>query len=289
MATSDNVPTKTFAKQISTVEYNNQKEDYTQKALRELNEQMKTFKRPSYKINTNNTNNTNKKNTRSIINDGNDGNDILDDEEIKSSFDHKYNNVFNDNAFIDNLDNEENSDNEGNSDSEGKSDKDVNLIIKHVIDNKKKRNSNSKSGVKTTNTNTNTNSLNENIVNAIYAQHEIDINNISKLNKTIIEIKQKIKDSEREYDDMDCKMHYLKLDLGNSQLENETLKKEIEILKKENVEITEKIIILCDREKSDRFYFNILKWVCLFLLIFNLYYAEVKYFLFVAGVIAMFI
>ena len=49
----DAVPdTMTYAKKISVEEYNQQKDDYTQKALKELNEQMKTFTKPKSNSNT---------------------------------------------------------------------------------------------------------------------------------------------------------------------------------------------------------------------------------------------
>ena len=246
----ESVPTKTFAKQISTVEYNNQKLDYTEKALKELQEQMKTFKRPSLKTNK---------------------------------------------VFIDKKDNNcniEDSENSGNSEIEEVSDNEeklikaksseVNLIIKHVVD------KNSKSNTKTNN-NANTKPLDDSMINSIYAQHEIDIKIISNLNKLIMELKQKHKNSMREYDSLDKNMHYLKLDLGNAQLENKDLIKKIDLLEKETTEFENQIIKLNNANKNHILNLNIVKGIFLILLILNIYYGYFKYFLFVASIINIFI
>ena len=287
-----------FAKQITKAEYDNQKEDYTQKALRELQEQMKTFKRPLIsKINTNNTN-TNTINTNNKVN-------IIDDN-LESVYDKKSNS-----------DNNSDNDSESESESESHSNKDyneecdsdynennkkkvkmsnskntnVNLIIKHVVDNKGKSKNNNdndndkkkqKIKMNSTSQNTNTNSTqntNTTMVDSIYAQHEVDINIIAKLNKLIMELKQNIKDKDRDYNDMDGKMHYLKLDLGNCQIEKTDLLKQVDFLKQEQKKNN---TIIKNTEASTKkyiFYWKFIKIFILLLFIFNIYFDSFKYLL----------
>ena len=107
---SDNIPTKIFTKQISVDDYNNQKEDYTQKALRELNEQMKTFKRPETKTNDTLFKKINSKDIKRKISENEEDSDNY---ELEEDFD------------------EEDFDNKIENDCNNSS---VNLIIKHGID-----------------------------------------------------------------------------------------------------------------------------------------------------------
>lgn len=254
---SENIPTKIFSKQISVDEYNSQKEDYTQKALRELNEQMKTFKRPEPKINDT---------LFKKINSNDNKRKISENEEDS-----------------DNYELDEDSDNKIENDCDNSS---VNLIIKHVLDNKfsKIKNTNTKtSGNKSSNTKSQTNSLDDNIINSIYAQHEIDINTISQLNKTILELKQNIKDKKKDFDDVDNKMHYLKLDLSNLQCDNKDFIKEITSLKNEIQIQNNKIVLFEKNIKNRQFYIKIFKVSVMILLLLNVWIENFEFLLLIIG------
>jgi len=259
---SENIPTKIFSKQISVDEYNSQKEDYTQKALRELKEQMKTFKRPETKTNDTLFKKINSNDNKRKISENEEDSDNY---ELEGDFD------------------EEDSDNKIENDCDNSS---VNLIIKHVLDNKssKIKNTNTKtSGNKSSNTKSQTNSLDDNIINSIYAQHEIDINTISQLNKTILELKQNIKDKKRDFDDVDNKMHYLKLDLCNLQCDNKDFIKEITSLKNE-IQIQNNKIVLFEKNIINRqFYTKIFKVSVMILLLLNVWIENFEFLLLIIG------
>ena len=259
---SDNIPTKIFTKQISVDDYNNQKEDYTQKALRELNEQMKTFKKPETKTNDTLFKKINSKDNKRKISENEEDSDNY---ELVEDFD------------------EEDFDNKIENDCNNSS---VNLIIKHVLDKKssKIKNTNSKSGTNKSSSNkSQINSMDDNIINSIYAQHEIDINTISQLNKTILELKQNIKDKKKDFDDVDNKMHYLKLDLCNLQCDNKDFIKEITSLKNEIQIQNNKIILFEKNIKNRQFYIKIFKVSVMILLLLNICIENFEFLLLIIG------
>jgi hypothetical protein len=258
---SDNIPTKIFTKQISVDDYNNQKEDYTQKALRELNEQMKTFKRPETKTNDTLFKKINSKDNKRKISENEEDSDNY---ELEEDFD------------------EEDFDNKIENDCNNSS---VNLIIKHVLDKKssKIKNTNAKSSSSKSSNKLQINSMDDNIINSIYAQHEIDINTIAQLNKTILELKQNIKDKKKDFDDVDNKMHYLKLDLCNLQCDNKDFIKEIASLKNENKIQTKKIVSFEDNIKNRQFYIKIFKALVMLLLILNIWIENFEFLLLIIG------
>ena len=108
-----------------------------------------------------------------------------------------------------------------------------------------------------------------------------------------MEIKQKLKDNIREYNDLDNNMHYLKLDLGNAQIENKDFKNKLDLLEKENEEYRENLLKsntkLFEANKNHKLNLNIVKGIFIILLILNIYYDNFKYFLFVASIINIFI
>jgi len=270
---------KTFAKQITIDEYKGQTEDYTQKALRELQEQMKTFKRPliikkSDKL-TDLSDLVNKIDVSHSNNDSNNSNDSNDDS----------NNDSNDDSNDDSK-NDSDEDNQKlkkkiklSKNNENSTNTNVNLIIKHVVDNDEKN----KKTLKTLKTNTkntkNTANTTTTMTDSIYAQHEIDINKIAELNKTIFELKQTIKNKDREYNDMDGKMHYLKLDLGNSQIEKSDLLKQVELFKKDEIKNTNLIKTMEANNKKYIFYWKIIKKDIVLLYMFNIYFDLVEFLL----------
>jgi len=258
---SDNIPTKIFTKQISVDDYNNQKEDYTQKALRELNEQMKTFKRPETKTNDTLFKKINSKDIKRKISENEEDSDNY---ELEEDFD------------------EEDFDNKIENDCNNSS---VNLIIKHVLDNKssKIKNNNAKSSNAKSSNKLQINSMDDNIINSIYAQHEIDINTIAQLNKTILELKQNIKDKKKDFDDVDNKMHYLKLDLCNLQCDNKDFIKEITSLKNEIQIQNNKIILFEKNIKNRQFYIKILKVSVMILLLLNIWIENFEFLLLIIG------
>jgi hypothetical protein len=258
---SDNIPTKIFTKQISVDDYNNQKEDYTQKALRELNEQMKTFKRPETKTNDTLFKKINSKDNKRKISENEEDSDNY---ELEEDFD------------------EEEFDNKIENDCNNSS---VNLIIKHVLDKKssKIKNNNAKSSNAKSSNKLQINSMDDNIINSIYAQHEIDINTIAQLNKTILELKQNIKDKKKDFDDVDNKMHYLKLDLCNLQCDNKDFIKEITSLKNEIQIQNNKIILFEKNIKNRQFYIKILKVSVMILLLLNIWIENFEFLLLIIG------
>jgi len=259
----------TFVKQISSTEFNSNKEDYTKKALLELNEQMKTFKRPIIK--TKQSINNNIIDVDNIVNDEDDLEEDLE-EDLDNNLDtllNKYNDK---------------------TDKTDKHDHDVNLIIKHVIDNKTNSKSCSKTNTRSnTRSNSNKSNVDDNIINSIYAQHEVDINTIAKLNKLIIELQHVIKDNEREYNDMDSKMHYLKLDLGNCQIDKDTSIKEAKFYKKKSDFIDNSIKSENETLKKEKKYIKYIKIFIVMLLAFNAYLHYFKYFMLIGGVVFLYI
>ena len=189
-----------YTNKISEEEYNKQKDDYTQKALKELSEQMKTFEKPKENKEENkksksafNIINTNKKINSDIvnidnINDNNDNDDNDNDDNDGSESD-----------YDTNLDNTKAS---------------INLIVQHVENKQKKRKV------------SHTQSKNQDISmsDSIYAQHEVDM-------QTIQLLKDKINELKIENADLDSKKHYLTLDLNNAQCEVNDLKKQVSYLK----------------------------------------------------------
>jgi len=189
-----------YTKKISEEEYNKQKDDYTQKALKELSEQMKTFEKPK----ENKEENKKSKSTFNIINTN---------KKINSD-------IVNINNINDNNDNDDN-DNDDNDGSESDYDTNldntkasINLIVQHVENKQKKRKV------------SHTQSKNQDISmsDSIYAQHEVDM-------QTIQLLKDKINELKIENADLDSKKHYLTLDLNNAQCEVNDLKKQVSYLK----------------------------------------------------------
>ena len=123
------------------------------------------------------------------------------------------------------------------------------------------------------------NNTNTTMTDSIYAQHEVDINTIAKLNNTIMEFKQKLKNKDINYNDMDGKMHYLKLDLGNCQIERTELLKQVDFLKQEQKKNN---TIIKNTEASTKkyiFYWKFIKIFIILLFIFNIYFDSFKYLL----------
>lgn len=201
-----------FVERISLEEYEKQKKDHTQNALKTLQQQMKTYQRPKVNITMDNSDVFN-------VNSDNDDNDYTD------------------NDYSDNDDNCEDvkitTKKVGN----------VNVIFKHISsDNNEikgaksikspneKKTDDSKKGAKSINTGKQPNNISNVINDAIYGQHEIDRQKIQKLENFI----QKLK---RELDGENNINHYLKLDLNNLQIDNDTLNTEIKYLRKVNEEL----------------------------------------------------
>jgi len=192
-----------YTKKISEEEYNKQKDDYTQKALKELSEQMKTFEKPK----ENKEENKKSKSAFNIINTNKKINsDIVNIDNINDN---------NDNDDNDNDDNDgSESDYDTNLDNPKSSKASINLIVQHVENKQKKRKV------------SHTQSKNQDISmsDSIYAQHEVDM-------QTIQLLKDKINELKIENADLDSKKHYLTLDLNNAQCEVNDLKKQVSYLK----------------------------------------------------------
>ena len=111
-----------------------------------------------------------------------------------------------------------------------------------------------------------------NLHDAIYAQHELDIKTITKLNN-------RIKELEKENGEFESKIHYLRLDVVNTICERNELQKEVKTLYIENDKNIKQAVIILDNDKKNKFYFDILKIIVIILLILNIYFPAVKYFL----------
>jgi len=237
-----------YSNKISLEEYNKQKDDCTQKALKELSEQMKTFEKSKENKEENkvksksafNIINTNKKINTNIINvDDNNDND---------------NN--NDNDDDDNNGSE--SDYDTNLDNTKPSKSSINLIVQHVENKQKKRK------VSHTQSKTQDTSMSD----SIYAQHEVDI-------QTIQLLKDKINELKIENADLDSKKHYLTLDLNNAQCDVNDLKKQVSYLKDKLIAHKE---FIKQMKKCDDDFEKMLKSVGICILLFILYY--IKYLIF---------
>jgi len=218
-----NVPkTKTFANKISVEEYNQQKDDYTQKALKELSEQMKTFEKPKQTCTKFNIINTSKKINTDIIDIDNNTNINEDDTRDDNSDDNSYNNNGDNGNNNSNDNNDSESDYDTNLDTINKRNSkkthpSINLIVQHVENKQKKRKLTTTQSKIQDNTTTT-------MSDSIYAQHEVDM-------QTIQLLKDKINELKIENANLDSKKHYLTLDLNNAQCEVNDLKKQVSYLK----------------------------------------------------------
>ena len=270
--------TTQFAKKISIDEYNKQKDDYTQRALRELKEQLtSSSKRPL----------------------DNKYSDIeLDDDSDSDSVDVK-NTSNNNNDSSNNYNNGSNNDSNSNSNSNNikQTKPKVNVFIQHVPEKIKNTNNgnngNSNNGNNSSNGNNsnkkikvnsqNNSELNNNLVGSIYAKREDDINTIAKLNKQIVDLKQKNKE-------LESTKRYLELDFLNKELDNTDKDRKIDELEttitisSRTIKTNEdnlKLKIKQDEEnyKKNKFYLKLIKISMFILLMLNLYFDNFKYFL----------
>ena len=225
--TEYDINTPQYAEKITVEEYNKQKDEYTQKALKELQRQMLQQKVPNGKSITN-------ANAYSDVDidvgvDGTDNNDVCDDDDNNSVID------YSDDEIADNQ-------NQTN----------VNLIIKHVSmdNNSAKKNSNKKKPVRGNVNGSDKQSLvackdKSSINDVIYAQHEIDTHKIQTMKVIITKLKAHIDEESR-------KSHYLKLDLNNAQCDNNDLKKQIIALKADNDNKTKQLEKIQNKMYTDK-------------------------------------
>jgi len=252
----DTVPeTNTYVKKISVEEYNQQKDDYTQKALKELNEQMKTFTKPE--SNPRSLITSNKKLSISLPNSDNDEPDDYVDTTNTRNNDNDSDSDYADKTEITDTTN-----------TTTKSNSSLNFIIKHYVNEQTPPQQQLLKKRKITNTNTNqvtnqgsnqqaqaANQKSQHIntmSDAIYAQHELDIDVITKL-------KLKNNTLKMENEDLDKKKHFLTLELSNNQCEISDLKKQISYIKDENIKLKKYINFV---NKSDAQFVYYLKLAC---------------------------
>lgn len=227
-----------YAEKITLEEYNIQKNEYTQNALKELQKQMKqTTHQPKSKM--------------FKFNDDDDENSVIEysDEDISEDVDSEG-------------DIAKGIDKNGNAREKQTN---VNLIIKHVSTkekssirkNNKKTKEDSQSHKRT--------SSNTTLTDAIYAQHEIDI-------KTIQSLKNLIKKLNNDIENESGKNHYLKLDLNNAQCDNNDLKKQNIFLQTENQKYKTQIIEYTNEIKQNYIYMTIMKFIIIVLLLVGIIY-----------------
>jgi DNA repair exonuclease SbcCD ATPase subunit len=184
--------TNNFAKKISLEEYNKQKKEYTEKALLELKSQMATYKH----------------NSRQDDNI----NDQYQSEENEDEYEHEYEEYIDDNT-------------PGEASPVG-----VNVIIKTYQDAANaKSDSSSTSGLRrrkaaaaaaaTKHKTSDVDSVS--LSNTIYAQREIDLQELQKLKSKVKRLASALEEEER-------KTHFLKLDLCNAQVDVSDLKQALQ-------------------------------------------------------------
>ena len=244
--------TITYAKKITEKEYNEQKDDYTQKALKELNEQMKTFIKPQ--SNTNTLISSNKKISLSLPNSDNDDNDNDNDYESKEdkTKDHDSDSDYTEHE---------------NSSNTTKSNSSLNFIIKHYVNEQVPPQQQLLKKRKITNTNKDTKQQTQHVntmSDAIYAQHELDMDVITKL-------KLKNNTLKVENEDLDTKKHFLTLELSNAQCEVSDLKKQISVLKNENINLIKYIKVMKRHDDLFDFYIKIVAYIIIFLTLLVIY------------------
>jgi len=236
-----------YSNKISLEEYNKQKDEFTQKALKELSEQMKTFEKPK----ENKQENKSKSEFKLIKNSKKINTNIINIDD----------NNDNDNDNDDNDNNNDNDDNDGsesdydtNLDNTKPSKSSINLIVQHV-ENKQKKRKVSHTQSKTQDTS---------ITDSIYAQHEVDM-------RTIQLLKDKMNVLKIENADLDSKKHYLTLDLNNAQCDVNDLKKQVSYLKDQLIAHKQ---FIKQMKKCDDDFAKILKLVVIGILLFILYYIK---------------
>ena len=254
----DTVPSSTtYAKKISVEEYNQQKDDYTQKALKELNEQMKTFTKPEN--NPRSLITSNKKLSISLPNSDNDEpDDYVDTTNTKNDSDSDYS----DKADITNT---------------TKSNSSLNFIIKHYVNEqtppqqqllKKRKITTTKQATIQGNNKIQSSNQSPQHINtmsdAIYAQHELDIDVITKL-------KLKNNTLKMENEDLDKKKHFLTLELSNSQCDISELKKQISYLKDENIKLKQYINFVNKNDAQFEYYLRMTCYIFIVLILLFVY------------------
>lgn len=196
-----------FAERISLEEYEKQKTEHTQNALKQLQQQMKTYQPNKIKISSIKKNNIN------------DENEISDDTEECV------------NEYVESIDSE---DNDFSDETSIKKINNINLIIKHISNEKTNRPIKKKmpgNNLKDKEQRQeNDNKMNE----VIYAQHEVDT-------QTIIQLKQIIRKLKTTLNNESTKNHYLKLDLNNCLIDKDALTTENNYLKTLNISHSNKI------------------------------------------------
>jgi hypothetical protein len=269
--------TTQFAKKISLEEYNKQKDDYTQRALRELKEQLtSSSKRP-----------LDNKYSDIELDDDSDSDSNSNSVDVKNTS----NNYYNDSSNEYNNDSNNDSNNDYNSNNIKQTKPKVNVFIQHIPEKIKNdnngnngNNGNSNNSNKKIKVNSQNNlQLNNNLVDSIYAKREDDINTIAKLNKQIVDLKQKNKE-------LESTKRYLELDFLNKELDNTDKDRKIDELEttitisSRTIKTNEdnlKLKIKQDEEnyKKNKFYLKLIKISMFILLMLNLYFDNFKYFL----------
>lgn len=260
MDTQTNVPEKiTFAKKSTVEEYNKQKEEFTQKTLKELNEQMKQL--PSSSI-------IKKNSTKLSMSLPNSDNEQEHEQDNSGNPPSKTQDLENHPCKMQDLENDDSEsdydDNNNDNKEKNKGDSSVNFIIKHYISENSQNSQQLLKKRKINNQNSTQNSTPANQTNTmtcdIYAQHELAMNTITKLKLQNNNLKV-------ENEDLDKKKHFLTLELSNAQCDIVDLKKQVSYLKDENSNLKQFINIMKKTDEKCLLYFKITFYILLLLLI----------------------
>ena len=266
--TNDVPETITFAKKITIDEYIKQKDEYTQKALKELNEQMKQLPSIIKKNNNNNKNNNKNNNNKLSMSLPNSDNEQEQDNFINSKS--KYSNSNNISDSDSDSDSDYNDNNNEHIDTT-KGNPSLNFIIKHYVSENsqnseqllKKRKNTKNTTQNNTQNNTQSNQSNT-MTDAIYAQHELDMNTITKL-----KLQNNTLNSENE--DLDTKKHFLTLELSNAQCDVGDLKIQVAYLKEENLKLKQYMKIMKINDEQFELYLRITIYILIFLILLLIY------------------
>jgi hypothetical protein len=247
----------TYIRQISPDNYKKQGIEFTKKALRELKEQMTNFKAKKHSVFEKETETETDKDTEMETNELDNTDDCVNNNSNETDSDSDY-------------------DVTNKRDSNSNSNTNINLIIKNVKKDKKTPGKSTPSKLTPSKSTPSkltpsklTPSKSMDIENAMLKQFEKD-------NKKVLELKSICKK-------MDKDLHYLKLDLINSQCDKDILEKEVKFYKNK-IEYIDKIIKF-DNEKyiKEKKYLKYFKIFIILLLALNLYLYYFKYFMFIIG------
>ena len=222
-----------FAQKISIEEYNRQKDDYTKKALANLNQVLQQQQFSAAK---------NRYKGGPLVSDSNTGN-VSD---YSGDFDNSDENV--------NL--EEDVDNTVKRDDIPK------IVVQQFVGHREGKAKGAKKTIKQSSSEKDA-TVDGNLVVSLIEQHDGDLRMIAELKKLNRELDEQI-------NSLDRKLHFMKLELGNCQVDLDTANNDIKVLKHEVATYKNENKIMKDELKHYKMFVTFMKFICtvLFLMVF---------------------